>query len=42
MVVCNVTKPSMVLRFIGGVKIGDGSDGSGDWGLYFGLVESRP
>ena len=24
----------MVLTFIGGVEIGDGMDGSGDWGLY--------
>ena len=24
----------MVLKFIGGVEIGDGSDDSGDWGLY--------
>ena len=24
----------MVLKFIGSVKIGDGSDGSGDGGLY--------
>ena len=23
----------MVLTFIGGVEIGDGMDGSGDWGL---------
>ena len=25
----------MVLTFIGSVEIGDGIDGSGDWGLYF-------
>ena len=24
----------MVLKFIGGVDIGDGSDSSGDWGPY--------
>ena len=24
----------MVLAFIGGVEVGDGMDGSGDWGLY--------
>ena len=34
MVVCGVSQPSMELKFIGGVEIGDGSDGSGDLGLY--------
>ena len=28
-----VSHPSIVLTFIGGVEIGDGMDGSGDWGL---------
>ena len=32
-VVCGVSLPSMVLKFIGGVEIGDGLDGSCDWGL---------
>ena len=32
-VVCGVSQPSMVLTFIGGVEIGDRSDGSGHWGL---------
>ena len=34
MVVCGVSQSSMVLTFIGGVEYGDGSDDSGDWGLY--------
>ena len=29
-----VSQPSFVLTFIGGVEIGDGMEGSGDWGLY--------
>ena len=33
-VVCVVSQPSIVLRFIGGVEIGDGMVGSGEWGLY--------
>ena len=33
-VVCGVTQPSMVLKFIGGVEMGDGMKGSRDWGLY--------
>ena len=33
-VVCDVSQSSIVLRFIGGFEIGEGSDGSGDWGLY--------
>ena len=32
-VVGGVYQPSMVLKFIGGIEIGDGLDGSGDWGL---------
>ena len=32
-VVCVVSQSSIVLRFIGGVEMGDGSDGSGDGGL---------
>ena len=28
-VVCGVSQPSIMLRFVGGVEIGDGSDGSG-------------
>ena len=34
MVVCVVSQTSMVLTFIGGVEIGDGTDGSGDLGQY--------
>ena len=33
-VVYGVSQFSMVLKFMGGVKIGEGSGGSGDWGLY--------
>ena len=32
-VVCVVSPSSIVLTFMGGVEIGDKSDGSGDWGL---------
>ena len=32
--VCGVSQPSILLKFIGGVEIGDGSDNSGGWGLY--------
>ena len=28
-----VSQPSIVLTFMGGVDMGDGSDGSGDWEL---------
>ena len=31
-VVSGVSQPSLVLKFMGGVEIGDGSDGTGDWG----------
>ena len=34
-VVCVVFLSSIVLTFIRGVDIGDGSDGSGDWGLCY-------
>ena len=30
---CGVSEPSIVLRFIDGLEMGDGSEGSGDWGL---------
>ena len=30
-VVCGVSQPSIVLRFMGGGKMGDESDSSGDW-----------
>ena len=33
-VVCVVSYISIALTFIGGVEIGDGMDGSGDWGLH--------
>ena len=33
-VVYVVSQPSMVLTFIEGVEMGDGMDGSVDWGLY--------
>ena len=29
-----MSQPSIVLTFIGGFEIGDGMEGSGDWGLY--------
>ena len=41
-VVYSVSQSSIVLRFIAGVEVGDGSDGSGDWGLEssFGCITS--
>ena len=37
-VVCVVSQLLNVLTFMGGVEMGDGSDGSGDWGLYPSLL----
>ena len=34
-VVCAVSQPSTVLKFIGGVESKNGSDGSGEWTLYY-------
>ena len=34
-VVCGVSQPLIKLRFMGRVEIVSGSDGSGDWGLWF-------
>ena len=39
-VVCVVSQLLSVLTFMGGVEMGDGSDGSGDWGLYPSLLSS--
>ena len=39
-VVCVVSQLLNVLTFMGGVEMGDGSDGSGDWGLYPSLLSS--
>ena len=37
---CVVSQLLNVLTFMGGVEMGDGSDGSGDWGLYPSLLSS--
>ena len=39
-VVSVVSQLLNVLTFMGGVEMGDGSDGSGDWGLYPSLLSS--
>ena len=39
-VVCVFSQLLNVLTFMGGVEMGDGSDGSGDWGLYPSLLSS--
>ena len=38
--VCVVSQLLNVLTFMGGVEMGDGSDWSGDWGLYPSLLSS--
>ena len=38
--VCVVSQLLNMLTFMGGVEMGDGSDGFGDWGLYPSLLSS--